>query len=85
MWYDVEYKTSFASILGVDNIDDFNKEYGTNSQFDGFVPTVSTVVELPDYVEANDVNICYYLGLKEIPYGLKYNVSIWQENYNGTM
>jgi hypothetical protein len=37
------------------------------------------VVELPDDVEANDVNICYYLGLKEIPDGLKYNVSIWQE------
>ena len=77
MWYDVEYKQSFASILGVDSIDDFNKEYGTNLDFGSFVPTVSTVVELPDYVEANDVNICYYLGLKEVPDGLKYNVSIW--------
>lgn len=79
MWYDVEYKKSFAAILGVDSIENFNKEHGTNLQFDGFVPTVSTMVELPDDVEANDVNICYYLGLKEIPDGLKYNVSIWQE------
>lgn len=79
MWYDVEYKKSFASILGVDSIDDFNKKYGTNLQFDGFVPTVSTMVELPDYIEANDVNICHYLGLKEIPDGLKYEFSEYQE------
>lgn len=79
MWYDVEYKKSFAAILGVDSIENFNKEHGTNLQFDGFVPTVSTMVELPDHVEPNDINICYYLGLKEVPDGLKYNVSIWQE------
>jgi len=79
MWYDVRYKKSFASILGVDSIDDFNKEYGTNLQFDGFVPTVSTMVELPDYIDANDVNICYYLGLKEIPDCLEYEVSVYQE------
>jgi len=79
MWYDVEYKKSFAAILGVDSIESFNKEYRTNLQFDGFVPTVSTMVELPDDVEPNDITICYYLGLKEVPDGLKYNVSIWQE------
>ena len=79
MWYDVEYKKSFAAILGVDNIESFNEEHGTNLDFDDFVPTVSTVVELPDYVEANDINICYYLGLKEVPDGLKYEVSIYQE------
>lgn len=79
MWYDVEYKKSFASILGVDSIDDFNKEHGTNLQFDGFVPTVSTMVELPDHVEPNDITICYYLGLKEVPDGLKYEVSVYQE------
>ena len=84
MWYDVKYKQSFAAILGVDsiesfNIESFNKEYGTNLQFDGFVPTVSTMVELPDYVEPNDITICYYLGLKEVPDGLKYEVSVYQE------
>ena len=79
MWYDVEYKQSFASILGVDSIDSFNKEHETNLDFGDFVPTVSTVVELPDYVEPNDINICYYLGLKEVPYGLKYGVSRYQE------
>lgn len=79
MWYDVEYKQSFASILGVDSIDDFNKEYGTNLQFDGFVPTVSTMIELPDHVEPNDITICYYLGLKKVPDGLKYEVSPYQE------
>lgn len=79
MWYDVEYKTSFAAILGADSIESFNKEYGTNLQFDGFVPTVSTMVELPDYMEVNDINICYYLGLKEVPDGLKYEVSVYQE------
>lgn len=79
MWYDVEYKKSFASILGVDSIDDFNKEHGTNLQFDGFVPTVNTMVELPDHVEPNDITICYYLGLKEVPDGLKYEVSVYQE------
>ncbi len=79
MWYDVEYKKSFAAILGVDSIESFNNEHGTNLQVDGFVPTVSTMVELPDQTEANDINICYYLGLKEVPDGLKYEVSIWQE------
>lgn len=79
MLYDVKYKKSFACILGIDSIDSFNKEHGTNLQFDEFVPTVSTVVELPDYIEANDINICYYLGLKEVPDGLKYNVSAYQE------
>lgn len=79
MWYDVKYKTSFTSILGVDSIDNFNKEHGTNLDFDGFVPTVCTVVELPDYVEANDATICYYLGLKKVPDGLKYEVSVYQE------
>lgn len=79
MWYDVEYKKSFAAILGVDSIESFNKEYGTDFQFDGFVPTVSTMVELPDHMEVNDVNICYYLGLKEVPDGLKYEVSVYQE------
>jgi hypothetical protein len=79
MWYDVEYKQSFASMLGVDSIDDFNKEHGTNLQFDGFVPTVRTMVELPDHVEPNDITICYYLGLKEVPDGLKYEVSVYQE------
>lgn len=79
MWYDVEYKKSFAAILGVDSIESFNNEHGTNLQFDGFVPTVSTMVELPDYMEANDINICYYLGLKEVPDSLKYEVSEYQE------
>lgn len=80
MWYDVEYNTSFAKLLGANSVDDFNKEYGTNLQFDdGFVPSVSTMVELPDYVEANPVNICYYLGLKEVPDGLKFEVSEYQE------
>ena len=80
MWYDVEYKQSFASILGVDSIDDFNKEHNTNLEFDdGFVPTVSTMVEIPDCIEPNDVIICYYLGLTEIPDGLKYEVSVYQE------
>ena len=79
MWYDVEYKQSFASMLGVDSIDSFNKEHGMNLDFGDFVPTVSTTVELPDYVEPNDINICYYLGLKEVPDGLKYGVSRYQE------
>ena len=79
MWYDVKYKKSFAAILGVDSIESFNKEHGTNLDFDGFVPTVSTMVELPDYVEANDITICYYLGLKEVPDGLEYEVSAYQE------
>lgn len=80
MWYDVEYNTSFAKLLGVNSVDDFNKEHGTNLQFDdGFVPSVSTMVELPDYIEPNDITICYYLGLKEVPDGLKYKVSPYQE------
>jgi len=79
MWYDVEYKKSFAAILGVDSIESFNKEHGTNLDFGDFVPTVSTMVELPDNVEPNDINICYYLGLKEVPDGLKYEVSVYQE------
>lgn len=79
MWYDVEYKKSFAELLGVDSIESFNKEHGTNLDFGDFVATVSTVVELPDHVEANDITICYYLGLKEVPDGLKYEVSVYQE------
>lgn len=60
MWYDVEYNTSFAKLLGINS-------------------TVSTMVEIPDCIEPNDVIICYYLGLTEIPDGLKYEVSPYQE------
>jgi hypothetical protein len=80
MWYDVEYNTSFAKLLGVNSIEDFNKEHNTNLEFDdGFVPTVSTMVELPEWEEVTPVNICYRLGLKEIPDGLKFEVSPYQE------
>jgi hypothetical protein len=80
MWYDVEYNTSFAKLLGINSIEDFNKEHNTNLEFDdGFVPSVSTMVELPDHIEPNDITICYYLGLKEVPDGLKYEISPYQE------
>jgi hypothetical protein len=37
------------------------------------------MVELPEWEEATPVNICYRLGLKEIPDGLKFEVSAYQE------
>jgi hypothetical protein len=75
MWYDVRYNTSFPKLLGVNSIEEFNKEHNVDLQFNDFVPSVYTMVELPDWEEATPINICYRLGLKEIPDGLRFEVS----------